>query len=62
MLIQNTLDNIVTGRTTVSIAHRVKTIMNADQIFVLHEGSLMENGKFNDLNRFKGYDISKADL
>lgn len=41
MLIQNTLDKIVTGRTTIAIAHRVKTIMNADQIFVLNEGILM---------------------
>jgi ATP-binding cassette subfamily B (MDR/TAP) protein 1 len=40
MLIQNTLDNIVNGRTTISIAHRVKTIMNSDQIFVMKDGRL----------------------
>lgn len=36
ILIQNTLDSITSGRTTISIAHRIKTIMNSDQIFVMH--------------------------
>jgi len=40
VLIQNTLDKISSERTTISIAHRVKTIMNSDEIFVMHEGRL----------------------
>ena len=61
MLIQQTLDNIVNGRTTVSIAHRVKTIMNSDQIFVMKEGRLIERGKFKELARFRGYSDANAD-
>lgn len=37
-LIQKTLDKISTSRTTISIAHRTKTIMNADIIYVLNKG------------------------
>lgn len=36
VLIQRTLDDIVTGRTTVTIAHRTKTITNSNEIFVMH--------------------------
>ena len=61
MLIQQTLDNIVNGRTTISIAHRVKTIMNSDQIFVMKEGKLLERGKFKDLARFRGRSEANAD-
>ena len=52
-LIQQTLDKISKGRTTLTIAHRVKTIMDSDSIFVLKSGSLLESGKFNSLDRFK---------
>ena len=34
-LIQDTLDKIAKGRTTIIIAHRLSTVMNADKIFVL---------------------------
>ncbi len=34
-LIQDTLDKISKGRTTIIIAHRISTVMNADKIFVL---------------------------
>ena len=61
MLIQQTLDNIVNGRTTISIAHLVKTIMNSDQIFVMKEGKLLERGKFKDLARFRGLSEANAD-
>ena len=45
-LIQSTLDRISEGRTTVTIAHRVKTIMNSDMIFLLDKGGVKEKGKF----------------
>lgn len=38
-----------------TIAHRAKTIMNADIIYVLNKGKIEEKGKFNDLKRFKGH-------
>ena len=45
-LIQATLDKLSSGRTTLVIAHRVKTIQNADAIHVLRAGSVVEKGKF----------------
>ena len=39
-LIQTTLDKISNGVTTLTIAHRVKTIMNANKIFVLNSGKI----------------------
>ena len=46
-LIQKTLDKLSEGRTTITIAHRVKTIMKADTIFVLKSGEMREKGKFS---------------
>ena len=45
-LIQHTLDVVSKGVTTLTIAHRVKTIMKADTIYVLREGKVLEKGKF----------------
>ena len=56
-LIQKTLDNISKGVTTLTIAHRVKTIMDAHQIFVLKEGLLDEVGQFGTLRRFAHMDM-----
>jgi ATP-binding cassette subfamily B (MDR/TAP) protein 1 len=52
-LIQSTLDRLSKGVTTLTIAHRIKTIMDANKIFVLHAGRLLEQGKFRELKRFK---------
>ena len=52
-LIQSTLDHISNGVTTLTIAHRVKTIMNAHRILVLNQGTLEEVGLFHELKRFK---------
>lgn len=60
ILIQTTLDKISSERTTISIAHRIKTIMNSDQIFVMHDGRLTERGKFRELTKFKDlHDITE---
>jgi len=52
-LIQATLDKISVGLTTISIAHRVKTIMNCDMIYVLSFGKVMEKGPFKSIKRFQ---------
>lgn len=47
--IQKTLSKLQEGRTTLVIAHRLTTIQHADQILVLEEGKLMEQGRHEEL-------------
>ena len=47
--IQAALDAATKGRTTFIIAHRLATIRNADRIFVLDQGSVIESGGFDEL-------------
>ena len=48
-LIQNALDKLKVGRTTLVIAHRLSTIQNADLIVVMHEGQVAEQGTHAEL-------------
>jgi len=48
-LIQRSLEKIAVGRTTIVIAHRLSTVRNADRIFVLERGQLVEHGRHEDL-------------
>ncbi len=52
--IQRSLERIAVGRTTVIIAHRLSTVRNATQIFVLENGTLKESGRHEDLLRQEG--------
>ena len=47
--IQLALSCLLKGKTTIMIAHRLHTIMGADQICVFHEGRLLEKGKHDEL-------------
>ncbi len=47
--IQHSLDTISTGRTTLMIAHRLSTVVNCDEIFVLDKGRIIERGNHADL-------------
>ena len=51
--IQETLNKIAEEKTTITIAHRVRTIMNCDEIFVLENGRILERGQFFQLQRYK---------
>lgn len=47
--IQKALDNLIRGRTTIAIAHRLSTLRNADRIVVLENGQVVEIGKHDEL-------------
>jgi ATP-binding cassette, subfamily B, beta-glucan exporter len=48
------LDEVMKGRTTFVIAHRLATVRNADRIFVFHEGKIVEQGSFDELVKQNG--------
>jgi len=48
-LVQKALSQALSGRTSIVIAHRLSTVMNADQILVLENGLIRERGKHDDL-------------
>lgn len=53
--IQKAMEAIVAGRTSFVIAHRLKTILNADEIIVLKDGKIIEQGNHHELLRQKGF-------
>ncbi len=53
-LIQKTILNTLKGSTILTIAHRIKTILTYDRIFVLDKGELIEEGSPNQLIEQKG--------
>jgi len=52
--IRDTLDKITKGKTTIIIAHRLSTVMNADKIIVFDEGKIVEVGTHTELLKKKG--------
>jgi ATP-binding cassette subfamily B protein len=53
-LVFEALDRLMEGKTTIVIAHRLSTIRRADVIFVVNEGTIVEQGKFDELLRAGG--------
>ena len=53
--IQNAIDTIIEGRTSIVIAHRISTVKNADIILVVKDGKIVERGKHDELMALNGY-------
>jgi ATP-binding cassette subfamily B protein len=47
--VQQALDRAMEGRTSIVIAHRLSTVMEADQILVLEKGLIVERGRHEEL-------------
>jgi ATP-binding cassette subfamily B protein len=65
-LIQQALDRLTEGRTTLAIAHRLSTIHDADTILVMHKGEIRERGTHSELLAMDGlyrklHDLQYAD-
>src|SRR5690606_1426198 len=48
-LIQEALDRLIRGRTTIAIAHRLSTLQNADRLLVMKDGRIVESGTHEEL-------------
>ncbi|MBK77771.1 MAG: antibiotic ABC transporter ATP-binding protein [Flavobacteriaceae bacterium] len=63
-IIQNAINKLTKGKTSIIIAHRLDTIKNSDKIIVLDRGKIVEEGVYNDLLKsknsyFKKFNIKK---
>ena len=53
-LVQEAIEHLMVGRTSFVVAHRLSTVKNADEIFVLENGVIRERGNHNDLIALHG--------
>ena len=62
--IQKAMDTLMQGRTSFVIAHRLSTIRNADNILVMNNGSIIEQGTHEELLKMNGFyaDMYNADI
>jgi ATP-binding cassette, subfamily B, bacterial len=63
-VIMENLNNFINGKTAIIVAHRLSTVKNADNIIVLENGEIVEQGNHNKLTKLKGkyYELVKNQL
>ena len=54
-VVQDALDSVMKGRTTIIVAHRLSTIRDADRIVVIHKGTVAEQGNHEELIQKRGH-------
>ncbi len=54
ILVQQAIERLMEGRTSIVIAHRLSTVQNADNIIVLNEGKIVEQGTHSNLLKLNG--------
>lgn len=54
-IVQNNIDKVMEGKTSLVVAHRIETIMNADCIYMFDRGEIVESGTYKQLIDKKGY-------
>ena len=60
--IQQSLEKLMAGKTTIVIAHRLSTLAKMDRILVLHEGKIVEEGSHEELLCKKGYYVKMWEM
>lgn len=53
-IVQESLDKIMKGKTSIIVAHRISTIKDADEIIVFNEGEIVERGNYQQLTAMQG--------
>ena len=53
-VVQESLDHIMKGKTSLAIAHRISTIKDAKEILVFENGEIVEKGKYDELVKIQG--------
>jgi ABC-type multidrug transport system fused ATPase/permease subunit len=54
-MIQSSLENIMKVKTTIVIAHRLNTIKNADKVYVLSAGKIVESGTYEEVSKTEAF-------
>ena len=54
-MVQAALTEVMKGRTTLVIAHRLSTVTRADRVLVMHQGRIVEEGTHESLLKQAGY-------
>lgn len=62
VLVQAALDTAAQGRTTISVAHRLASVVNADVIYFLEDGRILESGSHLELMERRGRYFEMAKL